>query len=79
MRNTGSPNWPLAHIILATCVKNGRDVVGILVSFRGFVVPCGMKHLVVIFKILCVTLSHVVLQSRDTKKKSALTGFRDKP
>lgn len=24
MRNTGS--WPLAHIILATCVKNGRDV-----------------------------------------------------
>lgn len=24
MRNTGS--WPVAHIILATCVKNGRDV-----------------------------------------------------
>ena len=57
-------------------MKNGRDVVGILVSFRGFVVPCGMKHLVVIFKILCVTLSHVGFAVTGHKKKVSSDGFQ---
>lgn len=33
MRNTGS--WPVAHIILATCVKNGRDVGSESLSLSG--------------------------------------------